>query len=133
MIIHRQKHRHKPGDRMPFISQSYLRWMASLTDSLLCKVRYMSFIGRTVSQLEAPFSVSRSTALLVLCGRSFLTSSNLSHKRCWFSLPASCCRDLTVRSLGNSCACNTNCSASGAVALVDAVYSGDASSAGSWS
>ena len=57
----------------PLICQSYLRCL----NSLLLRFKSISFTGMTVSQLEAPFSAAKSTALLVFSGREFLRSSNL--------------------------------------------------------
>ena len=52
----------------------------------------------TVIQLEAPFSVARSTALLVFTGREFLRSSNLWSSLTSLSLRMVNCKDL-IRSI----------------------------------
>ena len=60
---------------VPIISQSYLRWIASLS-SLLFRSLSVPLLGITVNQFDAPFSLAKLTALFVLAGREFLHSSD---------------------------------------------------------
>ena len=60
---------------VPVISQSYLRWIASL-NSLLFRSKSKSLLGITVNQFDAPFSLAKLTALFVLSGRELLHSSD---------------------------------------------------------
>ena len=64
--------------------------MNGILKSLLFKVKFISSNGITVSQLDAPFSVARTAALLVLSGSTLFTSSSLS-LRCFHS--PFCCTD----------------------------------------
>ena len=48
----------------------------------------MSFMGKTLSQLEAPFSTANSTARLVFAGSDLFTSSCFSFRQSSFSLRA---------------------------------------------
>ena len=48
----------------------------------------MSFMGKTLSQLEAPFSTANSTARLVFAGSDLFTSSCFSFRQSSFSLCA---------------------------------------------
>ena len=60
-------------------SQSYLSFRAS-QNSLLFKSKSISLIGKTVSQLDAPFWVARSTALKVFPKIELFTSSSFSFR-----------------------------------------------------
>ena len=81
------------------ICQSYLRWTASASlNSLLLRFKSISFTGMTVSQLEAPFSAARSTALLVFSGRELLRSSNLWSSLTFLYIRMVNCKDL-IRSI----------------------------------
>ena len=104
---------------VPTISQSYLRWIASL-NSLLFRSLSMSLLGITVNQFDAPFSLAKLTALFVLGGREFLHSSDhLSNLSC-FSFFAFCCSSVISASSGGSCSCDIILSARGALTLIDA-------------
>ena len=111
------------------VCQSYLRWTESL-NSLLLRFKSIYFIGMTVSQLEAPFSAARSTALLVFSGREFLRSANLSSSLTSLSLHVVNCKDLIRASSGGSCAWDTICEPRGAVTWRDIACSNPARSTG---
>ena len=113
----------------PLICQSYLRWTASL-NSLLLRFKSISFTGMRVSHLKAPFSVARSTALLVFSGREFLRSSNLLSSLTCLSLRVVNCKDLIRASSGGSCAWDTICATRGAVTWRDIACSNPARSTG---
>ena len=55
----------------------------------------MSFMGKTLKQLEAPFSIANSTARLVFAGSDLFTSSSFS-----FTLRALCCNVLVSAKSG---------------------------------
>ena len=110
------------------ISQSYLSLIASL-NSRLFKLKFISFIGITVNQFEAPFSAAISTARSILLSKDSLTCShcifnNSSRHR------ALARKVLIFVSSGGSWACLTICRTRGPVILTDASYSCDAVLAG---
>ena len=108
--------------RMSLNSQPYLNLFASL-NSLLLRVRFISFKGKTLSQLEASFSFINSTAHWVFKGRDLVTYSRSCHALSAFSWRTHRCMPVTSSSLGGSTACLTICFTRGAVALMDASYS----------
>ena len=111
------------------ICQSYLRRTASV-NYLLLRFKSIFFTGMTVSQLEAPFSAARSTALLVFSGREFLRSSNLSSSLTSLSLRVVNCKDFIRTSSGGSCAWDTICATRRAVTWRDIGCSNPAHSTG---
>ena len=70
---------------MPFNSQPYFNLIASL-NLLLVRVKFISFKGIMLSQLEAPFSFIKATAHWVFKGRRLVTYD--SHAHCQRSLDA---------------------------------------------
>ena len=60
----------------------------------------MSFMGKTLSQLEAPFSTANSTARLVFAGIDLFTSSCFLFRQSSFSLRALCCNVLVSAKSG---------------------------------
>lgn len=96
--------------------------MASL-NSLLFKVKLIFFNGITVSQLDAPFSVSRIEALLVLSGSMLFTSSSLSLRCFSFSLGLYYCIFRMSSSSGSSSAWASICFTRGCVILIEAAFS----------
>ena len=111
------------------ISQSYLSLIASL-NYLLFKLKFISFIGITVNQFEAPFSVGSSTTRSVLLGKDSLTCSHCIFNHSPFSLRALACKVLISVSSGGSWACLIIYRTRWPVILIDASYSCDAVLAG---
>ena len=105
---------HTQIDGLSAISQSYLSFRAS-RNSPLFRVKPISSIGMTVSQLDAPFSEASSSACCVFRVREFLMSFNFVRSASLFSLRTLCCSELfTTASSGVSWACETIFSTSGA-------------------
>ena len=80
-------------DGLSCIGQSY-RSLTASRNSCLLRSKSMSLRGITVSQLDAPFSQARSTALCVLSGNMAFTSSSSSFSPSSFSFRVvytSCC------------------------------------------
>ena len=125
--VNKSPHVHTAGRSA--ISQSYLSLIASL-NSLLLKLKFISFIGITVNQFEAPFSVANSTARSVLLGKDSLTCSHCIFNHSSFSLRVLACKVLISVSSGGLWACLMICRTRGPVILIDASYSCDAVLAG---
>ena len=107
---------------MSLNSQPYLNLIASL-NSLLLRVKCISFRGISLSQLESPFSFMNSTARWVFKGRELVTYSCSRRALSAFSCRVHRCAPATSSSLGGSTACLAICFTRGPVALMDASYS----------
>ena len=117
---------HTQIDGLSAISQSYLSFRAS-RNSPLFRLKPISPISMTVSELDAPFSEASSTARCVLGVREFLMSFSLVQNISFFSLRTLCWSELTMASSGVSWACETIFLTSGAVVFIDAWYCRSAS------
>ena len=96
-------------------SQSYLSFTAFRT-SFLFKPKFISLIGKKVSQLEVPFCAAKSTALKVFPEIEPFTSPSFSLRYWFFTCSISRCTACTSLSSGGSCACDFT------VGLVDQRY-----------
>ena len=121
-MIHRKSiSANTSGRRVSYVS--VIVEMNGILKSLLFKVKFIPSNGITVSQLDVPFSVARSAALLVLSGSTLFTSSSLSLRCFSFSLPLYCCIFHMSSSFGSSSAWASICFTGGCVTLIEALYS----------
>ena len=103
--------------RLSGIGQSYRSLTASQNSHLL-RSKSMSLRGITVSQMDAPFSQARSTALWVLSGSIAFTSSSSSFSPSSFSFRVAYTSRCTSASSGVSWDCASILLTSGVLTLI---------------
>ena len=103
--------------RLLGIGQSY-RSLTVSQNSRLLRSKSMSLRGITVSQMDAPFSQARSTALCVLSGNMAFTSSSSCFSPSSFSFRVAYTSRCTSASSGVSWDCASILLTSGALTLI---------------